>query len=310
MAITLGDARSVAADLAHDASDAKADRVFMRWIRGALTTLHAAHDWKHYEAQQLLVTDAAETGSDLNVTEGSGTITRDTDWASKYVSQAWDLLIEGDQSLAFTIAAISSPATTATLATNQVWLQDTATDLDYTLTRYRYDLPGNFVRQVKRVDDLVAQVPLEYWTTDQFDLVRNRQPWHQSDQAVAYTVRGPYLELYPSPSTTRRPFRVTYLRQVTLPADADNNGTELDWPTQYADLLWRAIALEGAAWADATRIPYVVAERRYEQALKATKVRDATVVDRSRQLTLTLPGELDIGRFYRNPTTNGLTEQD
>lgn len=310
MAITLGEARQAAADIAHDASDAKADRVFMRWIRDALAALHSAHDWRHFQASQRLALDVEESGSDLTVTQGSSTVSRTTSWLSKYVTQAWDLLIEGDASQAFQLGEIDSGTDTqATLATGQVWLEASAGPVDYTLSRYRYSLPDNFLQRLQRVEDLTSQRELAYVLPAEMDLLRNRWPGRRSSQPECYTIRGAFLEVHPAPGTTRRALQLSYLRQVTLPTDAAADATELDWPAEYAEALWRGLELQAAAWGDACRISFPVAATRYAEALRRVQNRDSKVVEHSRQLRLTLPGEgVGFPRFYRNPVAS-LTDQ-
>lgn len=291
MAITLSDLRQHCSDLAHEASDTKASRVRMVWIRNALSRLHGSHDWKWFYATQRIFLDPAESGTDLDATQGGNSFVRDSTWTAKYLSQLWDCHVDSDATQAFQFSAIST--VTATLATGQYWLEATDTNMSYTMARYRYDMPANFVGRVLQVEDLSAHRPVRHAIVSDFDCARNRYP-HRRGQPELFTIRDPrYIEFYPSNDATRRSVQVTYLRMVTLPADADADNTTVDWPSEYREVLIKALAVEAAAWlGQAARIPYPVAKAEFDEALRRSTNRDSRLVEVRQEFGLGPDGQV------------------
>lgn len=280
MTITLGDLRQHCADLAHDAADTKAGRVRMNWIRAALTRLQFAHDWKWFYATQRLTLDVEVTGSDLTVTQDGNTFVRGSTWTSTFLTELWDCMVDADSTMAFQFSAIAT--VTATLATGQEWLQSSGSSKTYTMSRFRYSLPDNAVGRVLAVRDLTSYRKIPGVLVEDFDAQRSRFP-HRRGQPECFTVRDPrYIELFPGNDSTRRALQVTYLRKVTLPADADATGTSIDWPDEYRDLILKALSLEASIWLGVSaKIQYPIAKAEYESCLAATKNRDSKYVDRA-----------------------------
>lgn len=294
MTITLSDLRQHCSDLAHEAADTKAARVRMTWIRGALSRLHMAHDWKWFYATQRIALDPEETGTDLDVTQDANTFVRDSTWTSKYASQLWDCMAANDTTQAFQFASIAT--VTATLATGQYWQQSTDTNTSYTMSRWRYSMPDNFVGRIMAVEDIHGYRKLRHLIVSDFDRQRNRFP-HRRGQPEYFTVRDPrYLEVHPGNDSTRRALQVTYLRTVTLPADADVDGTTVDWPSEYVEVMYKALALEAAIWlGQASKIPYPVAKQEYDESLKRATSRDSRMVE--------ISSEFGLETSYPDPVT-------
>lgn len=304
MAITLGTLRQHCADLAHDAADSKASRVRMVWIRSALSRIHSAHDWKAFYATQRIVLAPEETGSDLTVTQDGNTFVRGSTWTAKYLSQLWDCMVDADGTQAFQFSAIST--ITATLASGQYWLQSSGSSKTYTMARYRYDMPTDYSRVIQ-VEDLSSYRTLRHAIVSDFDRCRNRYPFRRG-QPELFTIRDPqYIELFPGNDATRRAVQVTYLRMVTLPADADVDATTIDWPDEYREVLVKALALEASVWlGQSARIPFQIAKAEYDEALRRCMSRDSRMVEISEEWSL--GGTFSVPSKFARDTNGGIVD--
>lgn len=284
MAITLTQARQYAQRVqGANGADAPANLLYLHWIQEALERLWAAYGWKWFRASQRLSLDVEEGDDDLTVTQDGTTFVRAAiTWPAKYASEAWDVLVAADPTLAFQIASIST--VTGTLATGQKWLLASGSSKVWVGTRWRYSLPTN-LRDLDRVEVLGGSFKLAPRTPEEMDALRNAYPHQRGSVPEFYTVRGQYLEIWPALGTTRRALQLTYKRGVTLPAEGDAGSTELDWPDQYVGLLKKAIRLEGALRPD-PQVDYVLAEREYKRALADAIVLDGKKVERRHGLSL------------------------
>lgn len=285
MAITLGAMRQYAADMAHDMADAKGDALAIYWIGQALEDLWRRHDWIHFQAVQRITLEPEVDGDDdLNVTLGSGSITRDTDWDSSWVTELWDLHVSGSAIL-YQLSAVST--TTATLATGQVWIDATATDQSYVLSRCRYSLPSNFVRRAVAVQNLSDWTEIFYVPPADFDTVKHSCR-ERSTQPRIYTLRGAgYVEFYPAPGTGYVPVQLTYTRKPTLPLLADSDATEVDWPEEYGLLLKLGIEVQAArAQGDKEQARYDRCFPELERAVLSARGLDTDKGHRGRHLSL------------------------
>lgn len=289
MPITLGEARQLAIDSAWNMADETADRLADRWIREALEDLWTRRDWKHFLALERITLDVEEGDGldDLTVTQDSGAISRTSgNWLAKYVDYSWDLLVEDDDSLAFQLGALGAPATNATLATGQEWLQASGATKAYVLARWRYDLPQNFVRRLCVVEVLPGLFPVKYVTPAELDRTRAAYPHTRSLMPEIYTVRGAFLEVWPALGTERRAIQLTYQRKPTYHADDDDDADELDWPAEYRALLHAAIRWRASASPSVGEAPYALALREYEAALARYESVDGKMTQRRRSVGL------------------------
>lgn len=299
MTITLTAARQRCQFLGNDGADTKAALVHMFWIRAALQRLWHAHDWAHYKATQRLTFDVEEAGTNLTATQDGSTFVRGSTWTAKYLSQLWDCHVSGESNMAFQFSLIAT--VTATLATGQKWLQATTATASYTMTRFRYSLPDDFVRRLTNLEDLSTHLPIYYRSPVEFDRIRNREPVRRGRPEL-FTVRAGYLEVFPGPDSIRRAAQYSYMRKPTLPADADVGATIVDWPEEYADVFWKALSFECSEWLGAeARIPVARAELAYENALKATKSQDSKIVEKDEQFMLGGGNWPDSSRFMISP---------
>lgn len=310
MAILLSSARQYAVEVAYDMADEKADRLANRWIRQALQRLWRLAEWRHYLAETRITMDPEETGSDLNVTQGSAAITRDTDWPAKYVSEAWDLKVNADSQKVYSLSAIGTPATGATLGTGQVWTGATATDLAYVASRYRYAMPGNFIRRALLVVELETWRPLSYLDPREFDYRRIVEPARRGERPLFFTLRGTAsglsIDLFPAAGDDYRSLHLTYVRKPTLPELADDGSDSVDWPEEYEDLFHRAIEVEAArVQGEAAQVPYKIALPEFLEAVKSARGLDAIKGYQPQAMGVTLPsarGSLAWSYYVRNTT--------
>jgi hypothetical protein len=272
---TLGDVKQYAADIAYQISDDSADRLILYWTRQALERLWAAYDWSYYAAQATITEDPEETGTDLDVTEGSGAFVRGSTWTAKYAaaSQAWDLLVDGTDQV-FRIDTIVT--VTATLVSGQVWRDDTDTGLDYTLRRVRYSVPDDFSKKLLRVQEVDSRIVLPYLHPARFDQWK-ADASQRSGLPEAYTLRGgQYIEFYPAPGADRLAINLTYIRRPTLPTSATLDATDIDWPDEYDGLFRKTVELEAARiQGEQAQVGYPIALNEFASMLTEMKRLDA-----------------------------------
>jgi hypothetical protein len=276
MAILLSDARQYCADVAYDMADEKADRLINRCIAQAIERLWREHTWLHYYATTRITLTPEVTGTDLDVTEGSSSISRDSAWSTDYVTQAWDLIIAEDGAKVYSISAVGSPTTNATLGTGEVWTGETGTNLSYTLSRYRYPVPDDFIRRAELVQELESWGELRYLTPAEFDYQRHTYPGRRGSRPEYYTLRGTAaglsIDFYPAAGDDYRTVQITYTRKPTLPEEDDAGATEVDWPEEYRNLLWLAIEVEVARiQGEAAQVPYALCKPELNEALRSAK---------------------------------------
>ena len=298
---TLTSALQFAADSAHDMAGVKANRVGHRFVEQALLRLWREHPWSFYGSQRDYVLDAEETGSGVTLTEGASTALAGSAWASKYLTQFWRILFDGEGAKDFVLASVDGPGTTATFSTGQVWTQDSTAAATYRASRLRYDLPDDFVHQAEMLWHHELQMPVKSVTPVQFDKLRQTQPGYRSSQPQAYTIRGQDLWVWPSPGEGgyRPSLTLTYKRMVTVPAFGADGATVLDWPDAHMDLLRLAIEVEAARYqGKAAQIPMDTCWPEYQRALSSAKSIDN---ERTREDRAVGPGSSGRGGWPGRP---------
>lgn len=294
MPILLSSARQYATEVAYDMADDKADRLANRWIRQALQHLWRVHDWRHYVATQDLTLEPQVDGDDdLNVTEGSPTVTRDTNWDATWVTEEWDLIVPTDARRVFSLSAVAT--TTGTLGTGQLWTGDTANDLEYVLSRYRYDLPDDFIKRALLVQTLSNWASLSYVPPEDFDRLRVTYPGRRGSPPEVFTIRGTAgslkIDFFPAPGEDYEPLRLTYIRKPTLPEVDDDGGDSVDWPEEHEDILHLAIEVQAArVQGEAAQVPMNICGPELERALASARSIDTLKGAPPRRLGLTFGG--------------------
>lgn len=273
MSITVGTLRTFCEERASpDLAGGTADREFMNWINSALVRLYKAAPWDRLmrEEKRTIVPQEAYT-SILGLTQGSlALVTSSGTFAAKYLSERYELVVDGYDRGTFEIAAIGTPATSATLRTGDEWPLATATNLTGYFLNTRFSLP--LAKNVTRVMVVETGLPLTLMTPTEFD--RQRDIWgtgHASDPRFCTFRRG-VLEVWPHPGENYRKLSITYHLSFTRISDSALDADVVEWDEEQQDLLEKAILLEAAITrGENAVIPYVVALREYENALRSDK---------------------------------------
>lgn len=273
MAITVGTLRTFCEERASpDLAGGTADREFMNWINSALVRLYKAAPWDRLvrEEKRTIVPHEAYTGI-LGMTQGSlALVTSSGTFLAKYLSERYELVVDGYDRGAFEIAAIGTPATSATLRTGDEWPRASSTTLTGYFLNTRFSIP--LAKNVTRVMVVETGLPVTIMTPLQFD--RQRDLWgtgHASDPRFCTWRRG-CLEIWPHPGENYRKLSITYQLAFTRIPDSAADADTVEWDEEQQDLLEKAIILEAAITrGENAVIPYVVALREYEQALHTDK---------------------------------------
>jgi hypothetical protein len=273
MAITLADLRTYCAEIAGpDMSGSTADREHMIWINNAIRRVFSALAWDRIEHQQKLYVEPEESGSAMNVTQGSRSLvlTAGT-FLAKYVTERWELVIDGEGSQTFELASIDNDPTNtqATMRVGDEWILATATGKTYYFLKTIYELPDN-AKRVQRVQVLGSGQELIQLQPHEFDLQKAHNPAQRGAYPRFYCFRKNNLEIWPHPGSTRLKLGITYVKGPPAPYTTATAGTqEIDWDEEWRDLLEAAIRIEAAVTqGENAPIPYAIAVTEWEQRLK------------------------------------------
>lgn len=273
MAITLGQLRTFCEEQASpDSSGGTADREFMKWINGALTRLYRASPWDRLvrEEKRIIVPQEAVTAV-LGLTQGSLNISRSSGtFLQKYVDDRWELAIDGYTRGTFELASIGTPATTAVMRAGDEWPGDTTLvgTGNFLFTR----LPLPLAKNVTRVQLVETGLGITILTPRQFDRQKDVSPGSRGSDPRFCTFRRGRLEFWPHPGDNYRKLSITYHLAYTQMADSDDDDTEVEWDETQIELLQKAILLEASVLqGDAAVVPYPVALREYQEALRGDK---------------------------------------
>jgi hypothetical protein len=299
---TLGELRQYASEIAYDISDGKADRLINRWINQALQEITRQHDWQFYRTYARINLDVAVTGSDLDLVQDSTAVvfTGASTWLQKYVDEKWDLVVTGSDRF-YQLTSITDTLN-ATLKTEQPWLSASETGASYTLVRYSYDLPTR-VKRIVRVEDTESRLQVLPTTVDYFDSLRHEQPGHSDSYPRFCVIRDDKIEFWPGPSSVRNQLGVTYDRFPPLYTTASADATEVDWKSEWTDLLQKGIEVQAARHqGQNAQIPYPIARHDFEDCLADYRSIDAGVLYDPGGLEPILPWvKTENPAVYRNP---------
>lgn len=273
MAITLGNLRTFCRETASpDASDTTAEREFMVWINAALHRLYTERSWDVALREQKITILPEETAADLTVTEGSLNLTRVGGgvFTAKWLSERWELWIDGIETTTFELASIgSAPANnTAVMRTGDEYPGASDTGVTYYFRKTKYALP--LARQIFRVRDVESKIEIPIVSPEQFDEHRNCYPTQQTARVEIVTFRRGKVEIWPFPTNADEypKLLVSYHVGHSRMADGDADATEVAWDEVDRDLLEKAILLEAAVTLGANApVPYPIALAEYQQRL-------------------------------------------
>lgn len=278
MAITLGELLTFCQEVASpDASGDTAVREFLVWINAALQRLYNENGWDRTLREEKLTIPPRETGSDLNLTQGSLTITRDTAFDAKYLSDRWGLFVGGEDRVEFELGAIGAESVapfSATLRTGDEWIAASATDQTYYFCKNKIAFPQ--AREVFRVQVLDTALEVSVLKPADFDRIKAVRPTTMTSYPTICTFRRGRLELWPHPGPNYSKLSITYRSALVTRmtwADSTDDADEVPWDEEAINVLHKAILLEAAITQgrDGAPIPYEVALVEYNAALQAEK---------------------------------------
>ena len=298
MAITLGDLRTFAAEIASaDISSAAGDREIQHWINNAIQRVWSESDWSWANSEARIALEFSESGSAMDLTSQSRVITLTGEvFKAKYLSDRWQLHVTGEGNMTLELESIQSP-TSATLKPGHEWAAATSTTTAYVWSRHIYPLPLN-AKQVKRCQDMQNRFDLTGLSPSAFDQARQQTPTQRGNVPLFYTVRQGNIEFWPGPnSTTYRTMYLSIRRGPTIHLTDAPAGDTVDWPEEWNDLLHKAIILEASITQGKNAVvDYPIALREYEERLKIYKAEDGNIQDLGGPMHLTSP------MFYRDYT--------
>lgn len=307
MALTLGTLRTFAAEIASaDISTVLADREIQHWVNGAIQRVWSEAEWSWANSETRLALEFAESGSEMTLTSQSKTVTLTSGevFLQKYVDDRWHLHVDGEGNMTFEIESIQNP-TTATLKVGHEWQQATSTSTTYVWSRHIYPLPLN-AKHVSRVHDMQNRFDLRPLLPGQFDLTRQQTPTQRGNVPLYFTVRRGNIEFWPGPNAdTYRTMQLTVRRGPTTYQKDAADDTEVDWPGEWDDLLFKALMLEASiTQGDNAPVPYPVALREYEERLKVYQSEDSNIQDIGGPMFLSSPATFrDYTHFTDYPAT-------
>ncbi len=303
---TLGDIRQYASEISYDSSDEKADRAYMRWINQGLQEIVRAHNWTYYRSYSRIYLDVEETGDNMSLTQDSNvvTLTSSEYFANKYVTEKWDLIVDGEGDVAHRLTELMD-SENGRLADK--WIRATSATTSYTWTRYAYPLPAR-VKQIHLVEDTDSRLEvLDARTPERFDRLRQSQPGLRDSFPRYYLIREGNIEFWPSAGTERQLVALTYDRKPPLYKKADPDSTVIDFKEEWSDLVEKAVAVQcSIEMGEAAQIPYPLARTSFEDCLRDYVAEDADLTKQNLQIYPTMPWTRLSGSmspaFYRNPT--------
>ena len=265
MAITLLDCRVYCREVASpDSSGSTAEREFMYWINAALQRLYTDADWDKVEKQGVITLLPQETGTTFGLTQGSATITATAELLEKYYDDEWDLLIENESDMVFTLASWTD---TSNAVLSSIWTQASDAAATFTAIPSRYTLPNN-ARRISRVQVLSTKNCVDEVTNAQFDRMKSDYV-SEGGQPRAFTLRNGKIEFWPHQGSGYEKVGITYQSGPTLLAEAAADATVITWQDDYRDLLFKAVQLEASITQGAgAPIAYQLARMEYEDRLR------------------------------------------
>ncbi len=293
MAITLGDLRTFAQEMASpDSSGASADREFMVWINGALRRVYSELSWDKILHERKINIPIEETGTAMTVTQDSlALVLTSGTFLAKYVTDRWNLAIDGDATQVFELASIDDSPTNqnATMRDGDQWIEATATGKSYTFYQTIFSLPDNAER-IERVQILASGLHVIGLEPDEFDHQRSFNIQQRGQYPRFFTFRAGNLEIWPHPGTTRVKLGISYTKGPTAYTTATADATTIEWEEKHRDLLEKAIMLEAAIYqGDQSPVPYGIAEREYMSRLNRYKSLNNQKRNRAGPMRLLLP---------------------
>jgi len=267
MAITVGDYKEFLSDSAGSMADAKAGRILERTMGAALRRLSREGEWTWKRKRALLNFESRLTSKNMTLTNGSSLVTLDSTvlgsfpLTRKHYDDKWNVQLGGRET-AYVFAEPPQPYSfRLTLrypgASTPVTIPATYDTL--VLTRSRYELPErfSFLFSVDLPQQGVA--PLQYLSRSEFEAYRigllnsASQPW-------VYTTYGNEgIEIWPPPaSDSTIETEIDYQAELRYPEIGALDTEEIDWPSQYEDLLWAVGRLQLAIELGADAVQFDV----------------------------------------------------
>ena len=294
MTITLGELRQYCSDHASpDSAGTSADREFMVWINAALEDIYTEFEWDHLEHKTKILLEKQEEVSTLGLTEGSKAITlsgADT-FASKYVSEEWELFVEGEGDEVFRLESIDDSPTNqnATMKDGDEWTNADASNKTAYFVKTRYSLPTNCL-QVVRCQVIEPNFNVRWRTPAQFDVEKAAFPKQKGTYPYYFTTRQGKLEVWPPAADEYFKLGISYRKGVTRYSTSDDDSTEIDWEEKYRDLLQKAILVQACiSQGEEAPVPLGAAAAFYEKKLKLLKALDVNRVPKTGPMGLDLP---------------------
>jgi len=294
VAITLLDLRTFCAEIVSpDSSGTTAQREFIGWINAALSRLHAEFAWDEHAHERKILIPPAETGALLTVTQDSLALvlTGAETFKAKYVTEEWDPVVTGDNYQTFRIASIDDPGTdlNATMRAGDEWIETTSVGTTYHWIKRRFALPDNAL-QIVRVQNLKTFLHIRVVQPREFDSISANNVTQRGNYPQLACFRDNKLELWPHPGAERVKISITYRKGPTVYTTASVDAEVIEWPTHWADLLHKALQVEGAiTQGPDAPIPYKLARVEFEDCLKRYKAIDANKFPISGQISMTRP---------------------
>lgn len=277
MAITLQTIKQFISDNANSMADTAASRVMDRIVQDTLLLLGREHEWSFLRVRERFVTAPPESFTNVvNATQDSGVFVLSTGaWLSKYVTQKWELVVEGAADQPYTASALSTTTNandTWTSTTGQAWTNATATGLDATLYRTRYQTTNKIKRLVAARLLGPTRVDLPVFNRDEFEELSRlfTQSTGQTREVVA--IDPTEVAVFPLPDQ-RYDVELDMVRKITVPAEGADDATELDWPDEMQDLLRAAIRMQliERLGDEAVTFDAPMASSRYQRLLSGYK---------------------------------------
>lgn len=269
MSITLSDLRLYAAEnAAADPSGTTADREIQHWINQALQRVHAEARWIWFKQTGRLTVVPAESFTGLTLTQGSRVVSLSAGtFDQKYLSERWQLHVDGESRMTFELAEITSP-TTALLKIGHEWPNSTSATNTGVWSRHIYQLPEG-VHEILYAEDMISRARVHGLEPGDFDFRRQADPTSRQ-QPRFFTVRGDdEVELHPAAGSDYRTILFSYSRKAPQYRSDAVGTTVVDFPEKFKDVLLKRILVEAAlTQGDNAVVPHQAAVFEYERALQ------------------------------------------
>jgi len=275
--VRVRDAYQYCADYLADASDGKSDRVIRRLVNAALSDLYSAHPWTRFQAAAHVPLSPGVENDDVSIAQDGTVLTfgATSPVLQRYLTEKWDLVLEGDASIAFRLGSIDS-STQARLANGQRWIAATAANQSHKWTRSVYPLPDGCksIREILLSSSHAGLLPVLPTTLDAYR-------WDTPDytgQPTNYAIRERELEVWPplGPDQARESVLIAYDRQPAILTENTDENSHVDFDSRWDDLLEAAIDVVIATrHREQSRFDMAAVTQRYLRRLEKAKGEDS-----------------------------------